>query len=260
MLTGKCGIGSVPYRIGESGEVNRPFCSFEPRLVGPVQPGRDRDFLSFLPSAALLIAEADAVKEATGSRIASYAALALAGIRGRAAEASELIDGIVRETTAVGQGFGVQCARWANSVLMNGLGRYEEALAAAMQASDHTPELFIETWALIELIEAPTRTENRELGKRALARLGEQTRGERRRLGARNLRPVARAAKRRSSCRAIVPRSRRPPGPHASPSGTRSRAFAVRRMAATRRATRRCARTAAFGPRSSCHDRHGSDR
>ena len=48
---------------------------------------------------------------------------------------------------------------------MNGLGRYEEALAAAMQASDHTPELFIETWALIELIEAATRTENPELAK-----------------------------------------------------------------------------------------------
>jgi hypothetical protein len=78
----------------------------------------------------------------------------------------ELIDGIVRGTTAVGQGFGVQYARWANSVLMNGLGRYEEALAAAMQASDHTPELFIETWALIELIEAATRTENPELAKR----------------------------------------------------------------------------------------------
>ena len=82
----------------------------------------------------------------------------------------ELIDGIVRETTAVGQGFGVQYARWANSVLMNGLGRYEEALAAAMQASDHTPELFIETWALIELIEAATRTENPELAKRRTIR------------------------------------------------------------------------------------------
>ena len=126
-------------------------------------------------SATLLIAEVDAVKEATGTRIAPYAAVALAGIRGRAAEASELIDGIVRETTAVGQGFGVQYALWASSVLMNGLGRYEEALAAAMQASDHTPELFLETWALIELIEAATRTENPELAKRALARLGEQT-------------------------------------------------------------------------------------
>ncbi len=126
-------------------------------------------------SATLLIAEVDAVKEATGTRIAPYAAVALAGIRGRAAEASELIDGIVRETTAVGQGFGIQYALWANSVLMNGLGRYEEALAAAMQASDHTPELFIETWALIELIEAATRTENPELAKRALARLGGQT-------------------------------------------------------------------------------------
>jgi hypothetical protein len=39
-----------------------------------------------------------------------------------------------------------------------------------MQASDHTPELFIETWALIELIEAATRTENPELAKRRTIR------------------------------------------------------------------------------------------
>ena len=37
---------------------------------------------------------------------------------------------------------------------MNGLGRYEEALAAAGEASEHTPELFIASWALIELVEA----------------------------------------------------------------------------------------------------------
>ena len=58
---------------------------------------------------------------------------------------------------------------------MNGLGRYEEALAAAVEASEDTPELFIATWALSELIEAATRTENAELAEGALARLGEQT-------------------------------------------------------------------------------------
>ncbi|MGH2742281.1 MAG: LuxR C-terminal-related transcriptional regulator [Thermoleophilaceae bacterium] len=101
--------------------------------------------------------------------------MGLAGVRGQEAEASELIDGIITEATAGGQGTAVQYAHWANSVLMNGLGRYEEALAAAVEASEHTPELFIASWALSELIEAAIRTENAELAKGALTRLGEHT-------------------------------------------------------------------------------------
>ena len=58
---------------------------------------------------------------------------------------------------------------------MNGLGRYEEALTAALEASEDTPELFIATWALSELIEAAARTGNAELARDALARLGAQT-------------------------------------------------------------------------------------
>ena len=58
---------------------------------------------------------------------------------------------------------------------MNGLGRYEEALAAATAASDDTPELFVAAWALSELIEAATRTGEIELAARALAKLVEQS-------------------------------------------------------------------------------------
>ena len=126
-------------------------------------------------SAALLVAELEAVKEATGSRIGPFAAIALAGIRGREDEASELIDRTITQATAGGQGTAVQYAHWANSILMNGLGRYEAALTAAVAASEDTPELFIATWALSELTEAATRTENTELAKGALARLGAQT-------------------------------------------------------------------------------------
>jgi DNA-binding CsgD family transcriptional regulator len=128
-------------------------------------------------SVELLMAEVDAVKEATGTRIGPYAAIALAGIRGREAGASELIDGVIMEATAGGQGTAVQYALWARSVLMNGLGRYEEALAAAVEASEHTPELFIASWALSELIESATRTGNAELAKCALTRLGAHTEG-----------------------------------------------------------------------------------
>ncbi len=128
-------------------------------------------------SAALLIAEVDAVKEATRTRIGPYAAIALAGIRGQEAAATELISGVVTAATASGQGTAVQYAQWANSVLLNGLGRYEAALAAAREASEGVPELFIATWALSELIEAATRTDNAGLANAALARLGEHAEG-----------------------------------------------------------------------------------
>jgi DNA-binding CsgD family transcriptional regulator len=125
--------------------------------------------------AALLAAEVDAVKEATRTRIPPLAAIAVAGIRGQEAEATELIDGIISEATAGGQGTAVQYARWAHAVLMNGLGRYEEALASAVGASEDTPELYIAAWTLSELIEAASRTANTKLAEGALAKLAEHT-------------------------------------------------------------------------------------
>ncbi len=124
---------------------------------------------------ALLVAEVEAVKEATGSRIGPYAAISLVGLRGREAEASELIAGFVERATAGGQGTAVQYAHWATAVLMNGLGRYEEALAAAVEAAESAPQIFIATWALSELVEASTRTGDVERARGALVRLGEQT-------------------------------------------------------------------------------------
>jgi DNA-binding CsgD family transcriptional regulator len=130
-----------------------------------------------LASAVVLTAEVEAVKEATRTRIPPHAAIAVAGIRGREAEATELLDGVITAATAAGQGTAVQYARWANSVLMNGLGRYEDALASAVEASNHTQELYIAAWALSELIEAGTRTGSTELAEGALTRLREQTEG-----------------------------------------------------------------------------------
>ena len=125
--------------------------------------------------AASLVAEADSVTEATGARVAPYGALVLAGLRGRTGEASGLIEGTIEKCTAGGQGTAVQYARWARSVLLNGLGRYEEAMAAAQEASDDTPELFVSVWAAIELLEAATRCEQPELAHAAHERIAAAT-------------------------------------------------------------------------------------
>ena len=126
-------------------------------------------------TAAVLTAEVEAVKDATRTRIPPHAAIAVAGIRGREAEATELIDGVIAEATAAGQGTAVQYAHWARSVFMNGLGRYEEALVSAVEASEDTPVLYIAAWTLSELIEAATRTGNPALAEGALKRLAEHT-------------------------------------------------------------------------------------
>jgi DNA-binding CsgD family transcriptional regulator len=126
-------------------------------------------------SAALLVAEADSVTEATGTQVAPYGALVLGGLRGREAEAATVIDGTIHDATVGGQGTAVQYAHWARSMLLNGLGRYQEALAAAQEASDDTPELFVSAWALSELIEAAVRSEDTARARGALERLAEAT-------------------------------------------------------------------------------------
>jgi DNA-binding CsgD family transcriptional regulator len=127
------------------------------------------------PAAETLVAEADAVCEATGSRAAPFTAMMLASLRGRQAEAAPLIEGTITEATAGGQGIAVAYAHWAAAILANGLGRYADALTAATQASEDTSTLYISMWALPELIEAATRTGNAHLATGALERLTDVT-------------------------------------------------------------------------------------
>jgi DNA-binding CsgD family transcriptional regulator len=123
--------------------------------------------------AAEAIAEVDAVTSATATRIAPYGAMMLAAFRGRELEASTLIESAIKDATAGGQGTGVQTAQWVAAILFNGLGRYEQALAAARQASEGN--ISVNDWALTELIEASTRTGEDRLAADALERLAEAT-------------------------------------------------------------------------------------
>ena len=134
-------------------------------------------------AAASLIAEDDAVCEATGSRIAPYPALLLASLRGRKTEAASLIQSTIENATAGGQGVALTWAHWVAAVLYNGLGRYADALAAAGHATEHVHP-HVSPWALPELIEAATRTGNARLATGALERLADVYSGRRNRLRA----------------------------------------------------------------------------
>src|SRR4029079_17342437 len=83
-----------------------------------------------LAGAAATVAETRSVHEATGIRSAPYGALMVAAWRGRAGETTDLVEMTEREAGARGEGIGVAISAYSRAVLFNGLGRYEEALAA----------------------------------------------------------------------------------------------------------------------------------
>jgi DNA-binding CsgD family transcriptional regulator/tetratricopeptide (TPR) repeat protein len=119
--------------------------------------------------AASLIAEVEGVAAATGSRFPPYALLRLRGLQGSEAEASAAITTAIEQ--AGGQGMTAARAQWAAAVLYIGLGRYEEAVSAARQATSHAVNHWIFMWMLPELVEAAARAGDTELARDALDRL-----------------------------------------------------------------------------------------
>jgi DNA-binding CsgD family transcriptional regulator len=119
-------------------------------------------------TAAGAIAEADALADATGSELAPFSGMMLAALRGRETEARALIESVRKDASALGQGVVVQLTEWMFAVLCNGLGRYQEVVAAAQYANDSTEELFVSAWTAMELLEAATRCDNPEVARIAL--------------------------------------------------------------------------------------------
>src|SRR6185436_11744594 len=64
---------------------------------------------------------------------------------------------------------------WATGLLNNGLGRYEEAFAAAAEATRIYGEIWFSTFATVELIEAACRSGRPEPAAIALASLSPST-------------------------------------------------------------------------------------
>jgi DNA-binding CsgD family transcriptional regulator len=127
------------------------------------------------PAAAALIAEARLVSEATGTRMAPFAAMSLVSLRGRESEAAPLIEAALAAATAGGQGTAVLHAHRYAAILGNGLGRYADAAVAAEHASQGLHKISPSVSALPELVEAAARTGNTQLAADALDRLAEVT-------------------------------------------------------------------------------------
>ena len=127
-----------------------------------------------LEQGAALIAEAQAVADATGSQLGPHGALGVAAWRGREAEATELIQATMDDVTSRGEGRGVT-SQYAAALLYNGLGHYDKALAAAELVCEYD-DIGVLGWSLTELVEAAVRSGQPARASDALQRLSETTR------------------------------------------------------------------------------------
>jgi DNA-binding CsgD family transcriptional regulator/tetratricopeptide (TPR) repeat protein len=125
--------------------------------------------------ASALIEEADAISVATGNAPLSYSSLALLAWRGQEFTALRAIESSLLDATARGEGRAIGLAHYATAVLYNGLGRYQDALAAAQHACAYE-DLGFFGWALVELVEAGVRSDAHDVASDALGRLDERTR------------------------------------------------------------------------------------
>jgi DNA-binding CsgD family transcriptional regulator len=132
-------------------------------------------FAGDFADAASLAAEAALVTEAIGSSVAPFGALGLAAFRGRPDAAAELLEAVHADEQHPAEGIGLIFVQWATAVLCNGLGRYEQALTAAQQASADSPARRFTGRALAEVVEAATRTGAADQAADALRRLAEST-------------------------------------------------------------------------------------
>jgi DNA-binding CsgD family transcriptional regulator len=131
-------------------------------------------FAGELEAAASLVGEIRAATDATGSHLAPYAPVALAAFRGRESEAVALIDRSRPDVVERGEGLGLSVLDWAEAVLYNGLGRYEDAQAAALRVGEHPFDLGTSNWAAVELIESVVRIGTPDLAADARSLLAER--------------------------------------------------------------------------------------
>jgi len=125
--------------------------------------------------ASALLEEASVITAAAHTALLVQAKQMVAAYRGNEAEALGLIEVGRRDATARGQGMALSMIECANALLLNGLGRYEEALVAARRACA-VDDLSLYALALVELIEAAMRAGNPQVASTALERLSERTR------------------------------------------------------------------------------------
>ncbi|WP_028636871.1 ATP-binding protein [Nocardioides sp. URHA0032] len=140
-----------------------------------VELAREVGALSLLPSALLLelssrvhagdlvaartlVEESEIIGEVTGSAFfGHYGALVLEAWLGDEDRTRAAIAVVVEDPMLRTEGKVLTATEWAAAVLDNGLGRHEEAYAAAVRGSAHPQEMGLAISSMIELVEAAAR-------------------------------------------------------------------------------------------------------
>jgi DNA-binding CsgD family transcriptional regulator len=126
-----------------------------------------------LTGAQTLIDDTEAVLRAIGGERLATSRFILEAYRGHEREVAEL-ERTTHDAVARSEGQLIAASQWARAVLYNGLGRYDDALAAAQVEA--TYPISLSHWPLSELVEAAARSGRPELAGDALTRLGELAR------------------------------------------------------------------------------------
>jgi DNA-binding CsgD family transcriptional regulator len=130
-----------------------------------------------LSKAESLLDEIRVTTAVTGIPAHVYVEIWVAALRGREPELSALVGDFITDARERGEGFALAFAGQACAVLYNGLGRYEEALAAVREAVDVEPYSELSTpSAVAELVEAAAHVGEYGIAERGLERLTLTTR------------------------------------------------------------------------------------
>jgi DNA-binding CsgD family transcriptional regulator len=151
--------------------------SFTPSAGGPriASASKSNDDGRHGSPSSPLIAEATAINEAAAYAPVLVTSLVLAAWRGQESRALELVAATIEDAPAEDQRRAAALADYARAVLYNGLGRYQDALAAAQRACAHE-DLGSFSRALPELVEAGARRNARSAASEALGHLEEWAR------------------------------------------------------------------------------------
>jgi DNA-binding CsgD family transcriptional regulator len=125
-----------------------------------------------LSKAAALLMERERVDPGIREVTLPYVPLLLAAWRGDAPGAAELAGEMSRGASDRGEGAALTYTDYARAVLYNGLGNYRPAAGAAHGASA-VDEIVISPWALYELVEAATRSDQQERARAAADQLSQ---------------------------------------------------------------------------------------
>jgi DNA-binding CsgD family transcriptional regulator len=130
-------------------------------------------FRGDLDTAGALIEEARCATEATGAGLTPWGAVALAVLGGREQDASAMFEVTGADAAQRGEGISLTVIAWARALLYNGLGAYDTALAAALEAIGCPTNSAAAAWGMVELIEAAVRVGEPEAAAEAAGRFAD---------------------------------------------------------------------------------------